>query len=111
MCGIAGAMGVGTVDMAGVRRMAAALRHRGPDDEGFVAIEGDRAVPLDGSDTTPQARTGAFPFLPTGDVADPEWADVVLANRRLAILDLSPAGHQPICTPDRTVWVTHNGEI
>lgn len=35
----------------------------------------------------------------------------VLGNRRLAILDLSPAGHQPLGYPDREVWITYNGEI
>ena len=34
-----------------------------------------------------------------------------LAHRRLAILDLSAAGHQPMGTPDDKVWITFNGEI
>ncbi|MGE0385650.1 MAG: asparagine synthase (glutamine-hydrolyzing) [Gammaproteobacteria bacterium] len=33
-----------------------------------------------------------------------------LAHRRLSILDLSPAGHQPMCTPDGQVWIAYNGE-
>jgi len=36
---------------------------------------------------------------------------VGLAHRRLAILDLSPAGHQPMANDDRTVWIVFNGEI
>jgi asparagine synthase (glutamine-hydrolysing) len=36
---------------------------------------------------------------------------VVLAHRRLSIVDLSPAGHQPMANEDGTVWVTFNGEI
>ena len=36
---------------------------------------------------------------------------VVLGNRRLAILDLSPAGHQPMATEDGRLWITYNGEI
>ena len=36
---------------------------------------------------------------------------VGLGNRRLAILDLSPAGHMPMGNDDGTVWITHNGEI
>lgn len=34
-----------------------------------------------------------------------------LGHRRLSILDLSPAGHQPMCNEDRSVWVVFNGEI
>src|SRR4051812_13377474 len=43
------------------------------------------------------------------------WASpdgrVVLAHRRLSIVDLSPAGHQPMANEDDTVWITFNGEI
>jgi asparagine synthase (glutamine-hydrolysing) len=38
--------------------------------------------------------------------------DVVFGNRRLAILDLSPCGHQPLGDDDDTgAWITYNGEI
>jgi len=43
------------------------------------------------------------------------WGDpsgrVALGNRRLAIIDLSPAGHQPMVSDDGRVAVTYNGEI
>lgn len=35
----------------------------------------------------------------------------LLGQRRLSILDLSPAGHQPLCTPDERYWITFNGEL
>jgi len=34
-----------------------------------------------------------------------------LGHRRLSIIDLSPAGHQPMCNEDGTVWLVFNGEI
>lgn len=34
-----------------------------------------------------------------------------LAHRRLSILDLSEAGHQPICNEDQSLWMVANGEI
>jgi asparagine synthase (glutamine-hydrolysing) len=34
-----------------------------------------------------------------------------IAHTRLSILDLSPAGHQPMSTTDRRYWITFNGEI
>jgi asparagine synthase (glutamine-hydrolysing) len=41
------------------------------------------------------------------------WADhgVGLGHRRLSIIDLSPAGRNPMPNEDETVWVVHNGEI
>jgi len=34
-----------------------------------------------------------------------------LANRRLAIVDVSPAGDQPMSLSERGLWLTYNGEI
>jgi len=36
---------------------------------------------------------------------------VALVNTRLSIIDLSPAGHQPMCTPDGRYWIVYNGEV
>ena len=36
---------------------------------------------------------------------------VLLGHRRLAIIDLSPSGAQPMCNEDGSVWLTFNGEI
>jgi asparagine synthase (glutamine-hydrolysing) len=78
MCGIAGILKArgDRVEQADLRALAAALTHRGPDDEGFH---------LDGN--------------------------LGLAHRRLSILDLTPAGRQPMCNEDGTVWVVYNGQL
>jgi asparagine synthase (glutamine-hydrolysing) len=41
------------------------------------------------------------------------WTDrrAGLAHARLSVIDLSPAGHQPMPSADGTVWITYNGEI
>jgi asparagine synthase (glutamine-hydrolysing) len=43
------------------------------------------------------------------------WLDrlngVALAHRRLSIIDLSPAGHQPMESSDRRYVITYNGEL
>jgi asparagine synthase (glutamine-hydrolysing) len=36
---------------------------------------------------------------------------VGLGHRRLSIIDLSPAGHQPMSNEDGTIWLVFNGEI
>jgi len=41
----------------------------------------------------------------------PDGSYIGLGSRRLAILDLSAAGHMPMCNEDGTVWITYNGEI
>lgn len=41
------------------------------------------------------------------------WTDGLgaLAHARLSIIDLSPAGHQPIASTGGDVWLTYNGEV
>lgn len=34
-----------------------------------------------------------------------------MASRRLAIQDLTSAGHMPMASQDRSVWLTYNGEV
>lgn len=46
---------------------------------------------------------GGMWFSPDGTVG--------LGHRRLAIIDLSPLGHQPMCNETGDVYVTFNGEI
>jgi asparagine synthase (glutamine-hydrolysing) len=40
-----------------------------------------------------------------------EHTAVGLGHRRLSIIDLSPAGHQPMTNENGTLWLTYNGEI
>jgi asparagine synthase (glutamine-hydrolysing) len=39
------------------------------------------------------------------------WPEATLVHTRLSIIDLSPAGAQPMANKDRTVWTVFNGEI
>jgi len=37
--------------------------------------------------------------------------NIGLGHRRLSIIDLSSAGHQPMSNDDETIWIVYNGEI
>lgn len=40
-----------------------------------------------------------------------QWQEATLIHTRLSIIDLSPAGQQPMPNEDGTIWVVFNGEI
>lgn len=97
MCGIAGFhhRGGAPARLAVLKAMTDAIRHRGPDGEGFFLAN---------------TRTGArcFSTDARGEVAG---ADIALGHRRLAILDLTDAGRQPMLASDGALAITYNGEI
>ncbi len=37
--------------------------------------------------------------------------NVGLAHKRLSIIDITPAGHQPMSNEDGSIWIVFNGEI
>jgi len=87
MCGIAGVVDFTgrPIDESLLLRMGEAIRHRGPDDQGFVRF------PASPDPLKTQAAAG-------------------LVSQRLSIIDLE-GGHQPISNEDKTVWTVLNGEI
>ena len=115
MCGIAALVAAaGPVDLTALRAMTDIVRHRGPDDEGFVAFGGDSLHPTawGGADTPDAFVAPHHPYLPNSRVPERNnQLHVALGHRRLSIIDLSPAGHQPMCSPDRGVWMVYNGEV
>ncbi len=84
MCGIFGIATCKTkVSPELLERAARSLAHRGPDDFGTIVLR----------------DTGSQP------------CEIGFAHRRLAILDLSPLGHQPMHDPETGNWIVFNGEI
>src|ERR1700676_3141617 len=86
MCGIVGIIGQNArVSAQLLERATQSLVHRGPDDGGTVILR---------------------------DSARPNHElEIGLGNRRLAILDLSPLGHQPMHDPATGNWIVYNGEV
>lgn len=88
-------------------QMAAALRHRGPDDEGYVVHAASAPFRcFRGDDTVPE-----FGDLPHWRSADGRGYPVGLCHRRLSILDLTSAGHQPMISGDGNLALVFGGEI
>jgi asparagine synthase (glutamine-hydrolysing) len=58
-----------------------------------------------------RSMSGAIRHRGPDDAGHWIGAGVGLAHRRLSIIDLSPAGHQPMPNEDETVWLVFNGEI
>src|SRR5437868_4071196 len=81
MCGIAGTVGIEPEKFIGP--MLASVEHRGRDDEGVWVSE-----PIDSNNRR-----------------------ACLGHRRLAIIDPSPAGHEPMLSADGRYVLTFNGEI
>jgi asparagine synthase (glutamine-hydrolysing) len=87
MCGIFGIIGRNVSVAEGLlERGTQSLAHRGPDDSGTILLR----------DSAP-GETGS--------------TVIGLGSRRLAILDLSPLGHQPMHDSETGNWIVYNGEI
>ncbi len=87
MCGIFGIIGRNVPVRDGLlERGTQSLAHRGPDDSGTILLR----------DLVP---------------GETHASEIGLGSRRLAILDLSPLGHQPMHDAETGNWIVYNGEI
>jgi asparagine synthase (glutamine-hydrolysing) len=102
VCGIAGIIDLrdGGIAPDLLTGMTHVMLHRGPDDRGYVLfsrkeLEGWDPIPLSSLDQPMKA----------------ECFSLGLGHRRLSIIDLSAAGHQPMASQDGILWIIHNGEV
>lgn len=69
-----------------IKMMCDKMVHRGPDEEGIYL----NSRKINSRESTPK---------------------IGLGHRRLKVIDLSGAGHQPMSNEDGTVWIVFNGEV
>jgi asparagine synthase (glutamine-hydrolysing) len=97
MCGIAGVFDFSGQPLAPgrLRAMADVQRHRGPDGEGAALF---------------RIAAGQGEWWERG-TPPPTGCDAGLVHRRLAIIDLSDRGRQPMHDGTARLWISYNGEI
>lgn len=110
MCGITGIVSLNNTAISLVpdlRSMTAILKHRGPDDEGYLLIDTEKKheTGYHGNDTIEPIR------LETEKLSDQKLAHLGFGFRRLSIIDLSSNGHQPMRDEATGNWIVFNGEI
>jgi asparagine synthase (glutamine-hydrolysing) len=100
MCGICGILAgfSQTIFPEKLKAMNEMASYRGPDDEGIVLFGRNGVV-----ETLPAVSSQAG--------KDSESWIAGLGHRRLAILDLTPTGHQPMSNSSGRYWIVLNGEI
>ena len=109
MCGIGGIVNLEGVNTLELHKMSLVLQHRGPDDEGFLLLDTQNKTQyLKGDDTIDQLAG-----LPHIQDTRHETQDkrLGLLHRRLSVLDLSAAGHQPMSYAEGRFQLVFNGEI
>lgn len=108
MCGIAGYLDFDrNVNLDVLYNMTYVIRHRGPDDEGYLLFGPQETKAFAGKDTASGCTVKERLEDEKGQKA---WY-LGFGHRRLSIIDLSAAGHQPMEDRASGLAITYNGEI
>jgi asparagine synthase (glutamine-hydrolysing) len=122
VCGIAGILSLSNkpINLYAVKRMSDAMQHRGPDDAGYLFFRIDpsrthKSVWREYLDKDFSYRHPDYfsemPILSNSKADRKETWNFALGHRRLSIIDLSSAGHQPMPDREKKIWISYNGEI
>lgn len=122
MCGIVGALSLNrpAIDINYVKPMADRIAHRGPDDAGYLCFHTgarhNQRVSFYQNLTDNEFRNvdDMLPIIESNSVQrelNSHDYDLYMGHRRLSILDVSYAGHQPMSDLSKNIWIAYNGEI
>lgn len=97
-----------------LKLMTDAIKHRGPDDEGYVFfnIPENYFETAGSNDTNENNWHSNLLHSPKTRIETLNYNfQLGLGHRRLSVIDLTEASHQPICDESSKIWLTLNGEI
>ncbi len=110
MCGISGIISKDLGFQKSLLAMNRLIKHRGPDDEGFIYLNNNKIVHLAGEETNPLSIIQHSLADSKIEIYSPKNAIVGIAHRRLSIIDITAQGHQPMSRDGKT-WIVYNGEV
>jgi len=122
MCGIVGALSLNnsSINVDYAKPMADKIAHRGPDDAGYLFFH---------TGTRHKKKISFYQNITDNKFKNLETIlssiestamqrelhyhdyDLYMGHRRLSILDVSYAGHQPMSDLSKNIWISYNGEI
>jgi len=122
MCGIVGVLSLykKTINLRYLKPMADKISHRGPDDAGYLCFNSGT---LDKENKTFykyftekkfENKNKPLPVIESESFRRELYSqnfDLYMGHRRLSILDISYAGHQPMSDSSKNIWISYNGEI
>lgn len=117
MCGICGILKLSDSDIhlpSVIKSMTDSIKHRGPNDEGYVFfnLKNNQHICAGSNDTQITAWDTDYEYGPTVRINEiEELTHLAFGHRRLSVIDLSEAAHQPMCLINKDIWITLNGEI
>jgi asparagine synthase (glutamine-hydrolysing) len=109
MCGLSAIFSQTGYDGHSIKSLNDAIKHRGPDGEGFSFSSNAMAINTFGEDT-PQGAIDALKLTRSSSLHN-ESFNAMLGHRRLSIVDTSWRGHQPMTSSCGLYSIIYNGEI
>lgn len=122
MCGIVGAISLNkpSIQVDYAKPMADKIAHRGPDDAGYLffhtGARHQNGISFFHNLTDDKFKNieDMLPSIESHSARRELYShdyDLYMGHRRLSILDVSYAGHQPMSDLSKNIWIAYNGEI